>query len=267
MKNAYLVVEGPHDVAFVVAILRRRWGFEERRIFKDLPPLSALLVPKGFPSNPEGDIQVRVDVPSVLVSPDWHVIVHAANGDSKLIGRLKQTLNAVKNKPEHRLDAVGIVLDSDKRVQPADRFQRFAAELPALSLSVPSAPGVSTPGTPRVSVFVLPDNLRQGTLEDVLLDLSTVVYPDLAALASGFTRDADPVMAKLPSRDRGEFSAPSGRQKAQVAAVANLLKPGKSVAASITDNRWICEDTLSHGALAPFVTFLRELLDLPAEAA
>jgi hypothetical protein len=64
--------------------------------------------------------------------------------------------------------ALGITRDSDGPV--ASAFQSIGGFLTNCSLPVPVGPGKVQAGTPRVGVFILPDNQREGMLEDLCMD-------------------------------------------------------------------------------------------------
>jgi hypothetical protein len=56
---------------------------------------------------------------------------------------------------------------------------------------------------------------------------------------------------------------PFDQEKALVATVVSVLKPGKTNTASLLDNNWVGEETKEGvPALASFGDFLRNLLDL-----
>ena len=56
---------------------------------------------------------------------------------------------------------------------------------------------------------------------------------------------------------------PFDHQKALIATVVSVLKPGKTNTVSIKDNNWISEDTCSQvPALENFVEFIKQLLDI-----
>lgn len=111
--------------------------------------------------------------------------------------------------------------------------------------------------------MVLPDNERQGTLEDLLLACGERAYPDLYPKATAFVESAAIELAKLPSREREEFAKAAGPNKATVAAMAALLKPGKSIQVSIQDNAWLSSATLGLNVLKPSLDFLSDLFQPP----
>ncbi|MGK7902471.1 MAG: DUF3226 domain-containing protein [Hormoscilla sp.] len=56
---------------------------------------------------------------------------------------------------------------------------------------------------------------------------------------------------------------PFDREKALIATIVSVLKPGKTNTVSLADNNWVSESTnMQVPTLASFVDFLRELLEL-----
>jgi hypothetical protein len=76
-------------------------------------------------------------------------------------------------------------------------------------------------GSPRCGVFVLPDNVSEGTLEDLLLEAAGVAYPTLLAGAQRYVEGVSLDGPGFDRDDRGAFGAPAGRKKATVACIAN----------------------------------------------
>src|SRR5262245_4988908 len=64
--------------------------------------------------------------------------------------------------------ALGITRDADSAV--ATVFQSICTLLGNTGLAAPPAPGQIAAGPPRIGVFILPDNQREGMLEDLCLD-------------------------------------------------------------------------------------------------
>ena len=256
----YIVVEGPHDMAFLQAVLRVKWGATLVQKVGDLPAHLGRLVPTTFPANPKGDFSQRVEVPTFLrLGSDW-VVIHSAVGDGQLVARLRRTTAEIDLT---LLDAVGIVLDADSQKTPQQRFEALGEALQRQELPAPSAFGAIDPGPPRIGALVLPDNASQGTLEALLLACGQSSYPVLMNGSRTHVAAMAQHVAALSIDEKKDFVKPAGPNKATIATVASLLKPGKSVAVSIQDNAWISPTTLALPVLQPTITFLRDLLGLP----
>lgn len=229
----YLVVEGQHDVAFVAQLLRA-FGVRPVTLKSRLDPFWYNLIPKNFPVD--DDLVKRVPVPSFFANDTHSIALHAADGSDKLVKTLKRTRERLDST---QITSFGLVLDADQTETPQERFADLLTELrrQTIDLPLPPAPGEIVGERPAFGVYILPDNHRPGTLEDILLQCAEVNYANLAAGAQGyierFERD------QLQPEDLIEFSKPAGPKKAHVGGVASILKPGKSIQVSIQDNRWL----------------------------
>lgn len=109
-------------------------------------------------------------------------------------------------------------------------------------------------GPPALGAFVFPNNARQGVVEHLILECGAVAYPNLLSRAQAY-------VGSFSADDRkGAKWAPYDEQKAIVASVASLLKPGKTNTVSLADNRWISDQTRGLPMLAALLTFSSALL-------
>ena len=80
-KYCYLVVEGPHDVAFVGRFLKLA-GMSAIRRFSELDSFWEPLIPRRFP--PDDDLLKRVSVPFFFSGKFHSVAISTAKGDSRI---------------------------------------------------------------------------------------------------------------------------------------------------------------------------------------
>lgn len=262
VRFGILAVEGPADEATVGRALKhlsfQRLGGEGSA--DRLDPFWRPLVPT-YPRK--GDLYKRLDMPSIFTSSEWSIAVYAGEG-SLLCDNLVSILDN-HDRLRDGLAMLGVIADAD-RSDPADvargyseRFRRAARDaepgVGALFADFPSAPGSVSPGPPPKGIFVLPDNHRRGVLEHLLLECGEHVYPGLVTAARSY-------VATFPANERRSAKwAPFDEEKAIVASVASLLRPGKTNTTSIHDNRWIGAETAGLPMLAGLLGFLRLLLD------
>jgi hypothetical protein len=84
-------------------------------------------------------------------------------------GQLSRYLREFNVRPGHQnVVALGITRDADASVAPV--FQGICGLLHLNGLPAPATAGQIAPGPPRVGVFIMPDNRREGMLEDLCLD-------------------------------------------------------------------------------------------------
>ena len=255
-QYGYLVVEGPHDVEFCYRLFST-WGLRRVQWYGDLDPFWRSLVPPAFPHK--GDLQKRVPVPLFLRSDTHSVAIYSASGDSRVVPSIEETLSVL---PSGTLASIGVVLDDDGH-PPLDRFAQTANGMQALGLLRPQAPGQVFVGAPSVGVYVLPDNVSRGTLEDLLVECAKVEYPKLLLGAIAFVDTVAAEPHAIPLAERGDFDAPAGHKKAVVGSIANILRPGRAVQVSIQDNRWLRGAALELARVAAIRAFLQQLFALP----
>lgn len=251
----YLVVEGPHDAELCYRLLSTN-GLKRVQHLPLLEPAFKPLVPTKFPHG--DDLQKRMPVPLFLQSDRWAVAVGNAVGDSRLVNALEETLGLVS---AHNWAGVGLMLDADHDGSPDKRFDTVVQAMKAkrLGLPLPEKPGQIMAGTPRVGVYVLPDNQNMGTLEDLLLESATIQFPHLLPLARQYVMDAQ-AKGQLPASHLTDLAKPSGHNKAVVGAMATVFRPGKAVQVSIQDNDWLRGPALDLPRIRAVQLFLQRLL-------
>jgi hypothetical protein len=269
-RFSYIIVEGPHDVEFVGRILRKGpHGLHYIEKKSEVDSFWHPLIPKNYPiGKPPKDYLRRVPMPTFFENATHSVAVQSANGISKLVGLLEESLSTTDFIFP---DSIGIILDSDSIDTPVKRAEALAAEMkksaPSLKFPWPTTPGATVwtlPEKKRLGHFVLPDNNSQGTIEDILIQCGHLAYPTLMPLAAQHVATAraalTPGTAGWTATDHEELKAPAGPNKATVAAATALLKPGKTAQVTINDNRWIEPATLAQPFLKPFVDWLDALV-------
>jgi len=177
MRYGYLVVEGPHDQELVYRLVSP-FGVKRVRLLNDLDAALHILVPRNYP--PDDDLLKRMPVPLFMQSATHAIAVHSAVGDERLVEMVEE--NAALLAPT-TVDGIGILLDSDKAIPAAQRYEGIRSGMAGKQFSLDPHAGVITAGPPRLGAFVLPDNVQAGTLEDLLLDVAPQVYPGLLTTA------------------------------------------------------------------------------------
>jgi len=159
-----------------------------------------------------------------------------------------------------RPSTVAVILDADGAT-PSLRLAEFAALVAEHGYPRPSAlDEVTHAAGLRAGVFAFPGGGQPGTVEDVLLPLASVRFPALEPHSATYVAEWQANGDAQTADDFSELRAPSGPKKARLSAAAALLKPGKSLNASIEDQGWIPADPRSNEALKPLMGFLDQLL-------
>ena len=267
MRYAIIGVEGPHDQVFVSKVLKLL-GFKD---FKDewdkLDKLTRLDMSKELESKfdkfwhkfipkypKQGSLYKRLDMPSILFTDILSVAVYAGEG-SNLETNLGDILSA-NSEYQTNLAAFGIVADCDKST-PDRIVARYASKFRSHFPDFPVTPGVVDTNSPRTGIYVLPDNQQQGVLDTLLCECGQIAYPAYMEKASSYLNEFSESDRKALKWKQFDY------QKALVATVVSVLKPGKTNTTSIADNNWVSEQTQQEvPALANFMKFLMDLLEL-----
>ena len=248
---AVLAVEGPSDQA-VVARALRLLGFksfggainEIDRLWRRRDEIVPTYPPKS------GNLYARLPMPSILYTDTLSVAVFTGEG-SRLIEQVRALLT--NHDLYEVLSGFGVIADADDQ-EPHAVTTKFRDAFQDIFPGFPARPGEVTKGPPALGAFVFPNNARQGVVEHLILECGAVAYPNLLSRAQAY-------VGSFSADDRkGAKWAPYDEQKAIVASVASLLKPGKTNTVSLADNRWISDQTRGLPMLAALLTFSSALL-------
>lgn len=238
MRNFVFVAEGSHDVSFLGELLVRN-GFDKIKDFNLIPPEWMILYPKKFPWDGE-TIQRVARFPDLFSNNQIVVGLLNSGGDSKLIASLRTALDAIGPR---NIELVLIFADAD--MAPAEtRFTSLQTGLtdlnakavhegvPEFPITVPSKIGTIDGANPAIGVFVFPDNSSMGSLEDVLYACATQTHPEVAEKAQDLVTQLDKDLA-AKHQSLKNLRAGLGKAKAKMGIVANILKPGISLAVAV----------------------------------
>jgi len=255
VRYAIIGVEGPHDQAFTGKVLKLL-GFKDFR--EELKGLESQLDPfwrKFIPVYPKkGNLYKRLDMPSLLFNDTIFVAIYPGEG-SNLVTNLDDILFA-NSEYQTNLAAFGILADCDKST-PDRIVEPYANKFRSYFPNFPDRPGVVNTNSPRTGVYVLPDNASPGVLDTLLCECGQIAYPAYMEKASSYLNEFSE--SDIKSLKWKNFD----REKALVATVVSVLKPGKTNTTSIADNNWVSEQTKQQvPALANFIEFLSQLLEL-----
>ncbi len=255
-RYALIGVEGNHDQAFLEKILRKLLGFsklENEQINEDS------FWRKFIPTYPPKSLKlyIRLDMPTILYKDDLLVGIYAGEG-SKLIQNLGDKLSNISDYSSS-LSAFGIVADADKNTP----NQVVTTYYNGLKEYFPDFPnqlneiGSVTDSQPKLGIYILPDNTNQGVLDTLLCACGEVAYPEYMQRAKDYINQ----FSEAETKKLGW--KPFDREKATIATVVSVFKPGKTNTVSISDNAWISSETQNQiPELRNLSNFLAQLLDL-----
>jgi hypothetical protein len=253
-KYVLIGVEGNHDQAFVSKILCKLLGFSE---FKEDESNLDSFWRKFIPIYPKrGNLYKRLDMPTILYTETLSIALYAGEG-SNLITNLNDKLSDIDYST---LLAFAIVADADDDTpnKIVEKYHHgFKEYFPDFPTTV-SQSGNVIEGSPKLGIYILPDNSQQGVLDTLICDCGDLVYPEYMQRAREYiNKFSEEERKKKPLKWK-----PFDQQKAIIATVVSVLKPGKTNQTSISDNSWISSETAEIPAIKNFTDFLRNLLKL-----
>jgi len=240
-----LAVEGPHDQAAIAKLLEIS-GFKKfKGDSNQLDPFWNGFIPI-YPKN--GDLYKRMDMPSVLTSTTQSVAIYVGGGSD-----LPKNINSILyNYEQYAKDikAFGLIIDADLK-KPKQLAVEKALALHSVLPMLSDEPGVITGGSPRTGIYILPDNKRAGVLDSMLLECASVVYPHHKEGAEKF----------LDSLAHVHNLRSFKKEKALVASIVSILRPGMANTSSIAQDGWISRQTIDTVKdVALLYSFLKSLI-------
>lgn len=201
---------------------------------------------------------MRVPVPTFFQNEEYSIAIHSVGGHTRIASTLQAT---IENYDDFHSEITGIGMIADADYHNNGACHRFYELKEALDDSTewPEEPGNVSNGNPKRGIFIFPNNKENGTLETVLLHCAQHVYPDLLSGAENFVHHVN--IDALDPKEKRDFIKPSGKEKAKVGCIADILRPGKAIQVSIQDNNWINEQTLPLPEIDALHQFLVTLFD------
>lgn len=257
MSREYVLigVEGNHDQAFISKILCKLLGFSKfEGNVSELDGIWRKFIPVYPPKT--GKLYLRLDMPTILYNDKMSLAIYVGEG-SNLITNLSDKLSDIDYSS---LFAFAIVADADKYKPDQvteEYYQGFKEYFPDFPTTV-SQSGNVIAGSPRLGIYILPDNSQQGVLDTLICDCGDLVYPE-------YMQRAREYINKFSEEERNRKPLkwkPFDQEKAIIATVVSVLKPGKTNQTSISDNHWIGAETSEIPAIQNLTTFFRGLLNL-----
>lgn len=231
MEYMILATEGADDQAILCSFLKYMGYNSINDSLQNLDPFWQGLIPH-FSKNMSYHAHKNLPYPYIFAGNDISIAVYQGQGT-----RLAQNLlDIMQNFPRYRHDisALGIIVDADTS-PPADVARTYTEKLNSAFPAFPAFPGIVSSGHPHTGIYVWPDGLNRGTLETLLLNCASFIYPDHKAGSEYFIQQLD---TKYKQHWKG-----SEAEKAAVAGIVSILRPGKANYASFarTDDKWVSQ--------------------------
>lgn len=245
MKSWTMILcEGAHDQEFVSALGGVCGGWNQ---VKGIPNSLPAPLQNSYP-RPKRSESGSWDMqrPSYLYKGDSYLEVRALGGVDRVLGQ-----HAIDTLEQVTPDGVGAIVDSND-VGVDRRAQSFREWFGRLYPEVKDAKaGEVVPGKPRVGLWVAPNNKRHGSLDDLFMEAAKQSQKKLVERGKRF-------ITSLEQIKPGEWTR--HRTKAILGAINQVVRPGASLAASISKSSgWI---EIEIAELLPFKELLRFIEEL-----
>ncbi|WP_311273292.1 MULTISPECIES: DUF3226 domain-containing protein [unclassified Rhizobium] len=266
MSNAAIIVEGGHDASFLGQILKTR-GFKAVNSLDAVPEAWTIMFPRRYPVDGNSLDRV-IRFPEVYIRDEVVVGIVTAGSDSRLVSTLRNTIDAIGIS---NLNLVALFVDIDSNT-PDNRFSELKNALSAMNtaaieekapgypITLPQSPGTIEEGAPKSGIYMFPDNLRNGSLETVLLECAKVHHADIAQASIEFIDNIN-ASAERGRKDLKLLRSGMGMLKAKTSIVANILKPATSLAASLAQSTWLHGEALNQPFAARTIEFVDVILE------
>jgi hypothetical protein len=257
-RYVLIVVEGNHDQAFVSKVLRELLGFSTWNQEKEpLEPLWQALVPSYNPKKTK-KYYTRLNMPTIVNTNDLSIAIYVGEGSNlleNLISEdnsiLQNISDALSNLNPDSFSGFGIILDADRKT-PNEIAKTYCDELKEYFPNFPNQAGTVVTGSPNLGIYILPNNSAQGVLDTLLCECGEIAYPVYMQRAKDYINQFSEKKWKGFDKD-----------KATIATVASVLKPGKTNTTSIADNEWISDNTAKQiSSIKSLVKFLNDLIGI-----
>jgi hypothetical protein len=246
-KYCLFATEGPHDQAAISKLLQLS-GFKKfDGTYRNLDSFWEAFVPK-YPKS--GDLYKRMNMPTILTSQTHSVAVYWGEGNNLLRNLID--IATAHNSYAQEIHAFGLFIDADNKQQPEVIAKKWSKDLRGIFPMLPEIPGNISGQNPKTGIYIFPDNQRTGALDTILVDCASIVYPDHKNGAIDFLNSLDIKHTK-------HLNA-INKDKATVACIVSVLKPGMANTASIAQDEWISAQTADNNYLLLLDQFLKELL-------
>ena len=194
-------------------------------------------------------------MPSFLNSDTHSVAVYWGEGSNLIKNLIDITFNNKHYAQD--IQGFGLIVDADDKA-PAMVAMEKAKELQNIFPSISQEPGIITGRLPKTGIYILPDNTRQGALDSVLLNCASAIYPEHKKGAQKFIEELE------NTHKTHLLQNLRLKEKAIVACIVGIIRPGAANTPSIAQDKWICDQTLnSINDIKQLYLFLTDLLDLP----
>lgn len=245
MSHYLFIVEGAHDVALLSSVLKVL-DFKGVKNYKDInKPFDKLIIDK-LPIE-KNSLEVCHNLPSFFYKDNKSLCIIPANGETKLIKTLDNTISKFRMDELDYIKRVVIFCDGDLKPR-----ENKIKDLIKWSFSKKNNIEITKRGLENgyislnnvdfikipVNFFVMPNNKDCGRLEQILLEA-------IERVDKGLLEEVDLFLDKIPQQYKKRWSDENSRcDKTRIACAGNVKSPGSSMSVLINSGKWINSETV-----------------------
>lgn len=245
MNNLLIIVEGNHDIAYLHKILELV-GYTVVRNVNHLNNFSRNYLPSKFPFRGDS-LNIFNHVPYYFQNGEKQIVILNADGETNILQKLDDALSRDLD-TTRLITNILIIADGDldnkdekkKKILDVDFEEKDFEFLNKTHLEQKEAIVNIHGYNISIELFVLPNNLNKGRLEDVILEGIKNKNPDLLELT-------EEMLGKIDEKYKSNWNYRNSKlEKAKIGIVGNVLIPSASNTTLISNNRikWISTDSI-----------------------
>lgn len=240
-KHLLFITEGVDDVAIISAIIEHLGVAGEKTHLKEIDAFwKDKLIPQKYPFKKDKLDRVS-PVPNFYEGEQLSIAIKAANGERNIFKELAVIFDIYKEDELKQVDGVFILCDADE-MQASEKITHLLES--AISNGDIDPEVIVDLQTGRISMnsiqiplatFVYPNNRDSGALEQLLLNIAGIKYPDLLERATDYVEKAKEIYAE---------SIGVHEKKAIIGCICNVLRPASANNISLRKDDWVEESTI-----------------------
>lgn len=254
-KHLLFITEGVDDVAIISSIIEHLGVAKEKCYLREIDEFwRQKLIPQRYPFRKDKLDRVS-PVPNFYEGEKLSIAIKAANGENNIFKELDSIFQIYTTNELEQIDGIFILCDADEMTP--DIKLLFLLELAIkngdIDCDVNFEEGFICTNSIKIplTTFVYPNNSESGALENILLNIAGIKYPDLLKGATEYV-----------ARAKTNYEANIGvhEKKAVVGCVCNVLRPAAANNISIKKDKWVGDDTI--GELRKLYDSIREFVEV-----
>lgn len=255
MKNILFFVEGIHDANCIAKILEMNY-FKEIKNIDKLPNIWKRKIPRTYPFVKDR-IDRCISIPTYFKNENIMVVVISTNGEGRLIKEIDLYISNMNKYELKQIKSICAVFDADQKSAKESFEDKFKGNMKDMIVRKKDfLNGYIEVKGERINLYkyFFPNNYKNGTLEDLLLEGARIVYGDLLDEVNYYIDSID---------DKYKYNwSISSENKVKIGCIANVFQPGSANQSSIRQDDWISEKSIKYSeSINEFYSFILDIIN------